>query len=395
MEYKASTEGDSIERVDRQGMGAVVKENTAFGLDLYKQLLKTAGNLLFSPYSISVALAMTYAGTRGETERQMARVLHFSSEQLHPLFAAIEAELKSARQSGGTLVRSANSLYPDAKYPFLETFLTLVKKYYGVEITAVDYRNNPEGARHTINEWVAENTEGKITELISKGVITVLTRLVLVNAIYFKGNWTSQFEPSWTKPAPFWVASDRAIQVPMMQQTQTFGYKETEDLQVLELPYVGDGLSMVILLPRQREGLTNLESKFTLENVDRWTSQLRPREVMVSLPRFTIQCPFRLDDTLKAMGMKDAFSSEKANFSGLDGRVNELYIGAVCHQAFIDVNEEGSEAAAATAVVIVTKSLPPPPRIFAADRPFIFLIREQHTRSVLFLGRLVMPEAIA
>jgi serpin B len=388
-------EEDVREHIDPSSV-AVVQENTAFALDLYKALRAEEGNLFFSPYSISVAFAMTYAGARGETGRQMAQVLHFPSEQqLHPIFSALEAELKTAQQSGGTLLRSANSLYPQTKYPFLEVFLTLLEMHYGAQVTALDYKNNPEAARDTINSWVAAKTEEKIKDLIPAGGLTPLTRLVLVNAIYFKGNWTSQFDQSRTIAAPFWIRSDHVLPVPMMQQTETFGYNETKDLQVLELPYRGDRLSMMILLPQQKNGLTELENNLTLENLAHWTRELQPREVQISLPRFKINCPFKLNDTLIAMGMKDAFDENKANFSGMDGQENWLYIEAVFHQAFVDVNEEGSEAVAATAVVTGSRSLPPPPAVFQANHPFIFLIREQHTGNVLFLGRFVTPEAVA
>lgn len=372
-------------------IAAIVKDNTAFAIDLYKRLQKTKGNLFFSPYSISVALAMTYAGARGETEQQMAQALHFSAGQLlHPVFSSLESELKAA-QSDGILLRSANSLYPQTKYPFLEAFLALVKEHYGADITSVDYENNLEEARVSINNWVAERTEEKIRDLIPSGMINALTRLVLVNAIYFKGNWASQFDPKYTKVAPFWVTPDREIQVSMMQKEETFGYYEDENVKVLELPYIGDRLSMVILLPQQMNGLTELENSLTQENLALWTKYLPQREVQVSLPRFKINCSFMLGATLIEMGMKDAFNANKADFSGMDGIENWLSIGEVIHQAFIDVNEEGSEAAAATAVVIRYKSLP---SSFQANHPFVFLIRDKYTGTVLFLGRLDTPKAV-
>lgn len=382
----------------KPGIGVVVdprmlvKANTAFALDLYKALQETEGNLFFSPYSISVALAMTYAGARGETEQQMAQVLHFSPEQkLHPIFFALEAVLKDTQKSGGILLRSANSLYPHNKYPFLETFLTLLKKYYGVEIAAVDYENDLEAARNAINNWVAEKTEAKIKDLLPQRALSALTRLVLVNAIYFKGNWSSQFDRSCTIAAPFWVTSDHVIQVPMMQQTQTFGYHATRGIQILELPYLGDRLSMLILLPCQRDEFIELENTLSSENLADWTRELEQRQVQVSLPRFTINCSFSLEEVLITMGMRDAFDVSKANFSGMDGVENWLSIGAVFHQAFVEVNEEGSEAAAATAVVTGSKGVLTP--VFQADHPFIFLIREKLTGSILFLGRCVEPGA--
>jgi serpin B len=375
-------------------IAAIVKDNTAFAIDLYKRLQKTKGNLFFSPYSISVALAMTYAGALGETKQQMAQALHFSAgQQLHPVFSSLESELKTA-QSDGILLRSANSLYPQTKYPFLEAFLGLVKEHYGADITSVDYENNLEEARVSINNWVTERTEEKIRDLIPSGMINALTRLVLVNAIYFKGNWASQFDPKYTKVSPFWVTPDREIQVSMMQKEETFGYYEDENVKVLELPYIGDRLSMLILLPQQMDGLTELESSLTQESLALWTRYLHRAKVQVYLPRFKINCPINLNGNLKAMGMRDAFDDSKANFSGMDGRENWLFIGEVIHQAFIDVNEEGSEAAAATAVVMKSRSLPTPSIVFQANHPFVFLIQDKYTGTVLFLGRFATPELV-
>ncbi|MCL1493445.1 MAG: serpin family protein [Pseudanabaena sp. Salubria-1] len=221
-----------------------------------------------------------------------------------------------------------------------------------------------------------------------------MTRLVLVNAIYFKGNWASQFEPKHTKVAPFWVTPDCAIQVSMMQKEQTFGYYEDENVKVLELPYIGDRLSMLILLPQQMDGLTELESSLTQESLALWTRYLHQAKVQVYLPRFKINCPINLNGNLKAMGMRDAFDDSKANFSGMDGRENWLFIGEVIHQAFIDVNEEGSEAAAATAVVMKSRSLPTPSIVFQANHPFVFLIQDKYTGTVLFLGRFATPELV-
>jgi serpin B len=211
----------------------------------------------------------------------------------------------------------------------------------------------------------------------------------LVNAIYFKGDWASQFDQSLTSEAPFWVTSDEQVQIPIMTQKHKFRYGEDNGLQILELPYAGDDLSMLVLLPRETGGLAKLEESLAVENLDRWTRNLQETEVVVSLPRFEITFPFRLDDTLKSMGMVDAFS-DKSDFSGMDGS-KKLYIGAVLHKAFVVVNEQGTEAAAATAVIMQLKGLAFPPVVFRADHPFVFLIRENSTGSILFLGRVVNP----
>jgi serine protease inhibitor len=379
---------------DGRDLETVVKANTLFALDLYAELKAVEGNLFFSPYSISTALAMTHAGARGSTEAQMAQVLHFSLGQgrLHPAFASLEAKLKAVQEKGHIQLKVANALWPQEGYAFLEDYLALTKKYYGVLLTPVDYRET-EAARQKINAWVEEQTQDKIKELIRPGILDVLTRLVLVNAIYFKGDWKSQFQPALTKPAPFWVTPREKIQTPTMTQRQRFRYAERDGLQVLELPYAGDDVSMLLLLPEKVDGLGRLEDALTPENLDRWTRPLEEKEVQVFLPKFKESSQFRLEKTLASMGMVDAFEMDKADFSGMDGR-KWLYIAAVIHQAFVEVNEEGTEAAAATAVVIKARSAPGvsrPPLIFRADHPFVFLMRDNRTGSILFLGRMVNP----
>jgi serpin B len=378
----------SVRDTGHPSVEVAVQGNTEFALDLYQKLRTTEGNLFFSPYSISTALAMTYAGARGDTEVQIAQALHFllDQKQLHPAFALLEAKLGEVGKKGHVQLRVANTLWPQKGYAFLEEFLASTKQYYGVMITSVDY-GNAEAARHTINVWVEEKTESKIKDLIPPGVFDNLTRLVLVNAIYFRGNWACQFDQSLTSVAPFWVTSDEQVQVPMMTQTHEFRYGEDNGLQVLELPYAGDDLSMLVLLPREIGGLAKLEESLTVGNLDTWTRNLSETEVVVFLPRFEMTFPFRLDGTLKSMGMVDAFSG-KADFSGMDKE--PLFISAVLHKAFVVVNEQGTEAAAATAA-FVSLGLPSPPPIFRADRPFVFLIRENSTGNTLFLGRVVNP----
>ncbi|HEY76884.1 MAG TPA: serpin family protein [Thermoflexia bacterium] len=371
----------------------VVRGNTAFALDLYEKLRKAEGNLFFSPYSISAALAMTYAGARGNTARQMARTLHFTLEQkrLHPAFASLETRLNAVQEQGNIQLRVANSLWPQIGYPFLEEFISLTEENYGASIIPVDY-GDPEAARGKINTWVEKKTEDKIKELIPPRLITSVTTLVLVNAIYFEGDWASRFDRRATEEASFWVTPVEKIQVPMMAQRQKFRYAEYERLQVLELPYVGGDLSMIVLLPREVDGLAELENNLTMENLERWTSALQESEVLVFLPRFKMAWGARiLNNELQSMGMTDAFDGSKADFSGMDG-TRRLAISVVLHKAFIDVNEEGTEAAAATAVII-TRGISSPPPTFRADHPFIFLIRDNNTGSILFIGRVVNPMA--
>jgi serpin B len=371
---------------------AVVEGNTAFALDLYWELKDTKGNLFFSPYSISTALAMTYAGARENTAKQMADVLHFppGQKEVHPAFGQLETLLNEVQTKGDIQLNVANSLWPQEGFPLLEEYLALVKKYYGVVITPLDYQRAAEKAREIINHWVEEKTKDKIKNLIQPGVLDALTRLVLVNAIYFKGNWASQFEEKRTKEDTFYLLSGKTVQTPLMAQEKEFAYGDEEFMQVIELPYVGESLSMIVLLPKENDGLPQLEKQLTAANLRMWTSGLRKQKVKVFLPRFKMTSQFSLAKTLAAMGMHDAFNPDKANFSGMDGRPNWLYIGAVLHKAFVDVNEEGTEAAAATAVVMRIKMALNQPT-FRADHPFIFLIRENTTGSILFLGRVMDP----
>jgi serine protease inhibitor len=373
----------------------IVAGNTGFALDLYGKLRTQEGNVCFSPYSISTALAMTYGGARGETAKQMAQTLCFNlpADKLPPAFAALAANLNAVQQKGKIQIAVANSLWPQTGFAFLPDYLALCRKYYDTSITPVDYREHAEAARKTINDWVESRTDRKIVELLKPGMLGSATRLVLVNAIYFKGNWASPFEARLTENQPFHEPGEMTMTAPLMRQTHDFRYAEVPGLQVLELPYAGDDLSMVVLLPRKVDGLGDLEAKLTAQNLGSWTATLHRQKVEVFLPKFKVTSEFSLADTLAALGMPDAFSPARADFSGMDGR-KDFSISAVIHKAFVKVDEEGTEAAAATAVVMVGSAAPmnqPPPPIFRADHPFVFFIRDNRNSSVLFLGRVTDP----
>ncbi len=347
--------------------------------DLYNKIsAEEKGNLFVSPYSISSALAMVYGGARGETAEQINTTFHFGVEATHPAFSYLRKKLNGIQKKGHVQLNVSNSLWPQINYTFLPGYLALTKEFYGSEIVPVDFKTDTEGARQKINGWVEEQTNDRITDLIPEGVLDTMTRLVLANAIYFKGNWARQFNPERTRPAPFKLNDGKIVDVPMMSQTGDFKLAHTENFQALELPYKGDDLSMIVLLPTE-PGTSILPETLS-------AFHFREQEVMVQLPKFKIESSFELTDTLSAMGMPLAFSNQ-ADFSGMDDS-RELYIGAVAHKAFIEVNEEGTEAAAATAVVIRTSSMPPQ---FIANRPFLFLIRETSTGAILFIGRVVDP----
>ena len=368
----------------------VVADNTAFATDLYAKLKSRNGNLFFSPYSISTALAMTYAGARGDTAQQMAKALHFTmpQERLHPAFADLQTELSAIQKKGNVRISVANSLWPQVGHPFLPEYVGLLKQNYDTSVTPLDYASAPETARKTINDWVEQKTNHKITNLIQPGLLNSLTRLVLADAIYFKGDWAKQFDPKLTSRWSFRVSASKDVECWMMHRKGTYAYAETPDLKVLQLPYSGSNLCLIVLLPREPIAFGNLEHDLTAARLAEWLKALHEREMDICLPKFKLTYEARLDRALASMGMVDAFTS-RADFSGMDGQKNWLYIAAVLHKAFVDVNEEGTEAAAATATF--DTAAPEPGPYFCADHPFVFLIRDNHTGSILFMGRVMNP----
>jgi serpin B len=368
----------------------LARDVSAFALDLYHQLRCSDGNLFLSPYGIAAALAVAYAGARGNTEAQMASALRYTlpQESLHPAFAELASGLAKLQAGGHIKLSTANSIWPQQGYPLLDGYLSLIKRNYGVSVTPLHYSDAPEAARETINRWVEQRTDRKIKDLIQPGILSELTRLVIVNAIYFRGEWACKFQASLTKTEAFLVSPEMSLQVPMMKQEGEFRYGESESVQVLELPYLGKTLSMLILLPREKDGLERLEDGLSVENLARWRSALREEEVEVSLPRFGMTCAFRLDKALSARGMADAFSLSKADFSGMDGRPGWLYIGAVLHKTYVEVNEEGTEAAAASAVMSKPTAAPGQPPVFRADHPFVFAICETRKVSCAWSNRI-------
>lgn len=369
-------------------------DNAAFAFDIFSVLKNEDGNLFFSPYSISSALAMTYGGARGNTASQMEKALKFTEGQegTHKAFSELDSHLEDIQARGNVELAVANSIWPQAGYNFLPKYTELLKKYYGAEITPVDYAKAPEPARKKINNWVEVKTKDKIKDLLPKGSIDPLTRFLIVNAIYFKGDWEKQFDPCDTMQAPFFVTPEKSVDASFMNRTGYYNYSDAEGMQLLELPYAGGDLSMVVILPGSESGIADLEEAVTLENFSRWKENMSETEVKVFLPKFRIEWgSFSLVDALRSLGMTEAFSDMTADFSGMDGRPHWLYITDVLHRAFVDVNEEGTEAAAATAVVVGVRSMPAPIPVFRADRPFIFIIQEKSTGSVLFMGRVSDP----
>jgi serpin B len=369
---------------------AVAEDNKRFAVDLYGQLSKSDGNLFFSPFSISTALVMTYAGAKGETAKQIQQTLHLSStgDAPHEGFGGLIQSLNERGETGGFQLSVANALWAQSGYKLLPEFLDLVEGHYGAGLMQADFRRDPEAARKEINTWVEEKTMDRIKDLLQPGTISTLTRLVITNAIYFKGRWREEFDEGRTRDAHFILLNGDEIKTPMMRQTHDFGYFETDDLQVLSMPYVDDELSMVILLPRENDGIGVLEKELSTNRLAEWMEKLQRAEVVVYIPRFKMTSSFGLSRTLRDLGIVDAFDKSSADFSGMTGK-KDLYISDVVHKAFVEVNEEGTEAAAATAVAIETTG--GPEGIFNANHPFVFLIKDNKSGSILFMGRVMNP----
>lgn len=372
-------------------VATIVKGNNAFALDLYRQLREQTGNLSFSPYSISTALAMTYAGARNETAAQIAKVLRFplAPERLHPAFTKLITDLSSSDRKAHQLAQ-ANRLWGQKDCIFLDTFLAITKNDYGAELEKVDFVNATEDARRTINTWVAQKTQEKIQDLLPDGILDSRARLVLTNAIYFNGTWVTPFNPQKTANRPFNITPTQQIDVPTMQlpPTEAVRMAELDGLKVLEMPYVGNRLSMIVLLPEKADGLSQLEQRLKSENLQKWLSSVSFSQypVQVSLPKFKVSGDFELKQTLSQLGMTSAFD-DSADFSGMNGK-KDLSLSAVVHKTFVSVSESGTEAAGATGVVGGTRG---GGKRFQANHPFIFLIRDRQSESILFLGRVVNP----
>jgi len=373
------------------GIEAVVQANNRFALDVYQALKQDGGNVFLSPYSISTALAMTYEGARGQTADEMANVFYFPTDDVmrRSAFASLYNALNE--EDAAHELRTANALWAQKDYAFLETYLHALQNYYAADATNVDFEGATEEARKTINSWVEDQTNDKIKDLFPPGTLSEATRLVLTNAIYFKGDWLAQFDKDKTKNEPFNLVTGSTANVPMMQLVDSdirFKYADVEGGQIIELPYKGEALSMVIFLPENGQ-LNAFENLFSVENLAQWKTQMYAQKVDVYLPKFTFKTKYFMNGTLQQMGMPTAFSNA-ADFSGMDGS-QRLSIQTVIHQAFIEVNEEGTEAAAATGVGVEVTSVPLAPPVFRADRPFLFMIQDVESENILFLGRVVDP----
>jgi serpin B len=370
---------------------ALVAGNTAFAFDLHRRLATRPGNLCYSPYSISITFAMAWAGARGETARQLRDALHLLEGPATPAgFAELETELSIPVRAGFAVLRSANAVWLQRGWRlyFRREFRNLLARAYHSELHTVDYQRGTAADR--INAWVAARTEGSIDQVVPE--IPRLTRLALVNALYLKAEWQHTFRESDTRPGPFAVGDGRDVTVPMMHQVTTFLYHEDADLQLLEMPYAGGDLAMVILLPRDREGLPALERRLAGADLPPLLSGLESETVDVLMPQFRVNSGLDLKSVMQDLGATDAFDGARADFSGMDGR-RFFHIGIALHRSVVAVDETGTEAAAATflGAEFGRSFRRDQPRIFHADHPFLFLIRQRSTDTILFVGRVQDP----
>jgi serpin B len=399
-----------VKTTDQSIDAAVVRGINELSLNIYDGLREQSGNLFFSPYSISSALGMAYAGARGATEQQMASVLRLLSDQtpVHASFAALNNIL-----NGGSIARPyqlsvANAIWGAKGVRFRTDFLETIERAYGGRLSELDFAEHPEASRATINQWVQSETRHKIKDLLTAGSIQPDTLLLLTNAIYFKAAWLHPFDERWTESSQFLLAIPelsrrggasfrglfnrrQKVAVPFVRQTGRFGYIEERDLQVLEMRYAGEELGMVVILPRRVGGLAALEKSLNVEKLSTMLAGLNAQEVNVQLPKFKLTESLELSKLLSEMGMPLAFSDE-ADFSGMAER-RDIFFSNVIHKAYLDVDESGTEAAAATGIAMVVSAarFRSKPFVFRADHPFLFLIRDRRTGIILFIGRVVNP----
>ncbi len=369
----------------------VVSANNEFTFDLYGELIKSEkGNIFYSPYSIFAALAMTYEGAKEKTAEEIKSVFHFPpNDILRPNFAAIYNDINVGVQDYE--LRTGNALWVQRDFPLLADYTSRIEKYYGGKAANLDFVNEAEKSRQTINSFIEQQTNNKIKDLVPKDAINSMIRVVLTNAIYFKGTWQWDFDKSDTREEDFKITPSNVVKVSMMNMNPDkarFNYADAGDLQILELPYKGNKISMLVLLPS--ENLDAIESTFTADKLNEYKSKMKETKLdYISLPKFEFDTKYFMNDVLSALGMPTAFSAMNADFSGMTGKKN-LFISFIIHQAYVKVDEKGTEAAAATGVGMSLTSAEPR-NIFKADHPFIFIIQNKETGNVLFLGRMIDP----
>jgi serpin B len=396
-ELKSSLPQQTDPKSNPADVQSLVEGNTAFALSLYQRLAAEDGNLFFSPYSVSSALAMTYGGARDQTQAQIQAALHFpfTPDRLNPAFNLLTMNLDKLTQNAQDSTKKdfelniANAIWGQVDFKFLQAYLDMLAENYGAGMRLVDFAGNPEAARQGINDWVSQQTQDKIKDLIPVGVLDPLTRLVLTNAIYFKAAWMHPFNAKDTAPGDFYKPDGSKVSVPMMHYTENTGYLISDGAIAVELPYQGGNVSMLVLMP-DSGSLPGFEKSLTPDRLAALASKIPVQNVQLSFPKFKIEASVSLAEVFKSMGMLDPFDPSAADFSGMDG-ARDLFIQAIMHKAFVDVNEAGTEAAAATAVMVGATSMRAEPVTVTIDHPFLFVLRDRTTGTILFMGRVVDP----
>ncbi len=381
--------------INSDNINPVVDANNQFSIDLYSEYKLEEGNIFFSPYSISTALAMTYEGAEGQTKEEMASVLHYPANKT--ILKEVNLGLYQSINTGNNeyTLKTANALWGQKDYNFKDSYIQDIETYYKGHLTNLDFINNPTPSADEINTWCDKETNGKIDKIISPELISIDTKLILTNAIYFKGEWKNGFDSDLTVKRDFYASENKTVEVDMMfMGEEKFSYTEDENVQVLEMSYKGEDISMIIILPKENN-LTKIENSLTLEKINDWKSKLSNEEIYeLYIPKLKFDKEYKMKDKLSEMGMGTAFS-DYADFSGMnaEGKTG-LKISQIIHKSYIEMDEKGTEAAAATAVVTEDfAAMDPDPNaiIFNANHPFIFIIQDKETGTILFMGRFSNP----
>lgn len=396
---------------DPAALKTLAARDADFAVRLLARLESEGPNRFVSPTSIRMAFAMAHAGAKDDTASEMAKALGFGSTSARDVAAGVSAmlgafdaravlpktdpsrawELEAAKHKR-VILRVVNRLWGQRDHAFVPDFTKTLDTSFRAPLETLDFAKDPELARGRINGWVSDRTESKVQDLLAPRTVTTATRLVLTNAVYFRASWQKEFVPYQTKPAPFTTASGAVVQVPTMHQGGHWNYAETDAAQILSMPYGDPSLEMIVVLPKAKNGLGALEASMRAADLDRWAASAKDRRVDVAFPKFRVGSSFDLVKTMRALGMVKAFEEGVADFRGMDG-TRDLFLGTAVHKAWIDVNEEGTEAAAATAVGAVGAGMPPPetPTPFVADHPFFFYVRDTKAKTILFAGHVADP----
>lgn len=389
--------GDGAAPAPDADVAALAEAQTAFAVAAYSKAEKGDANFFFSPMSVFISLGMVYGGARGGTEKQLASVLRtdLGQDRYHPAFARLRGEVNESLKKSQVRLGVAKLIAPQAGFPLRDEFVALARQLYGSEVLPMDFRAAPGQVRDRLNAWVEQHTNGRMKNLLGEDAVSAETRLIVLNAIYFKAWWSKRFSAADTVPEPFWPGKGDPVQRPTMRSETCLRYGESDTVQVLELPYVDHAVAMLVVLPRNRDGLEAIEKTLDAPRIAAWRSMLSPADrytVEVHLPRFEMETDMDLSSVLRALGATDLFSPDQADLSAISPR-KPLFLSAALHRAGVIVNEEGTEAWAATGGFIAMGAPPPPPprKVFRADHPFLFFITEQTHGSVLFMGRVVRP----